>query len=149
MPETNDRNNQELDTNQALTLTDDELAAHGMVKIHAYARAGTAKTDSAQRAKRAREKSQASGARQLNIIAPVVAHEVLRSIAKDLQQGADLSEVLKKELLNELRTVNSDATVEISTKERPQGSKTMGLKRLLARWKDWFSHRFGLHLPSQ
>ncbi len=146
MPEAMDSNNQQLDTNHVLT--DDELAARGMIKIQAYARDSTAKSDNAIRAKRAREKSQASGAGQLNVIVPVVAHETLRRIAKDLQHGAELSEILKIELVKELRIVNPHATIEISTNEGHQGAKPAGLKRLLAGWKEWFTSLFKLHVPS-
>lgn len=135
--------NQQLHANQD-ALTDEELAARGMVKIHAFARAMSGTTDNARRSKRAREKSQASGARQLNVVAPVDAHEALRRIAKDLQHGVSLSEVLKNELVTELLRENPQTTVEIPTGQTFKHSKPKRFTLILAKWKGWLSRVLNL-----
>jgi hypothetical protein len=117
-------------------LSDDELTAHGLVKIQAFARATPSVTGSAMRTKRAREKSAASGARQLNVVAPVVAHSALRTIAKDLQLGLSLSDVLQQALTIELQRVDPCAMVKVTTHKNTTQPKAVGLRtNFLALWK--------------
>jgi hypothetical protein len=119
-------------------LSDEELTARGLIKIQAFARATQSVTGSATRTKRAREKSAASGARQLNVVAPVVAHSALRVIAKDLQLGLSLSDVLHQALTHELQREDPSAMVKVTTSKETTQAKAVGLRiKFLAFWKTW------------
>jgi hypothetical protein len=131
-------------------LSDEELTARGLVKIQAFTRATQGVTGSATRTKRAREKSAASGARQLNVIAPVVVHDALRTIAKDLQLGLSLSDVLQQALTIELQRQDPCAMVKVTTRKEPMQPKAVGLKtNFLALWKAWVARVRGPHSEGQ
>jgi len=137
------------ETNQKFTgnddgLSDEELTARGLVKIQAFARATPSVTGSATRTKRAREKSAASGARQLNVVAPVVAHSALRTIAKDLQLGLSLSDVLHQALTNELQKEHPCTMVKVTTHKETTQAKAVGLRmKVLALLKAWVARLRG------
>ena len=118
-------------------LTDEELATRGLIKIQAFARATPSVTGSATRTKRAREKAAASGAGQCNVVAPVLAHPALRTIARDLQSGASLSDVLRHVLTTELQKADPSAIVKVTTEretneEKAEGQRMTGLAVLRA-----------------
>lgn len=125
-------------------LSDAELTARGLIKIQAFARATSSVTGSATRTKRAREKSAVSGARQLNVVAPVLAHSALRSIAKNLQAGLSLSVVLHLALTTELQKEDPCAMVKVTTHEEPIEAKALGLRMIvLALWRAWVARLRG------
>jgi hypothetical protein len=122
----------------AIGLTDEELTAHGLVKIQAYTRTTSGATGSATRAKRAREKAAASGARQLNVTAPLAAHPALRAIAKDLQAGSALCDVLRGALTAEVQKTAPFALVTVTTDRAAAKAPAMRQKtNVLAAWKTW------------
>ena len=119
-------------------LTDEELTAHGIIKIQAYARASSNPTGSAARSKRARERAAASGAGQLNVTAPVVAHATLRAIAKDLQAGSALCDVLRGALTAEAQRTSPSALVTVTTDRAAAKAPAIRQKtNVLAAWKIW------------
>ncbi len=119
-------------------LTDEELTAHGIIKIQAYARTSSAPTGSATRSKRARERAAASGAGQLNVTAPVVAHPTLRAIAKDLQAGLALCDVLRDALTVEVQKTSPSALVTVTTDRDTVKAPVMRQKTsALAVWQSW------------
>ncbi len=84
-------------------LSDAELAARGFKKIQAFARTATAGDGSAARSKRAREKAKVLGVSQLNIVAPECAHAALKAMAKRLQAGETLAQVMRSTLAEEAK----------------------------------------------
>ncbi|MFO1291749.1 MAG: hypothetical protein U1F07_01585 [Rubrivivax sp.] len=76
----------------AAALSDDALAASGLVKVAAYIR--TKSSANATRVRKSRQKAADAGVRQLNVVVPLAAHAAMKAIAKDLQQGASLADVL-------------------------------------------------------
>lgn len=117
-------------------LSDDELAAHGFVKIQAFTRAPSSLTGSATRSKRAREKAAASGARQLNVTAPLEAHPLLRDIAKELQAGSTLSDVLRNALTIEVQKTDPCAVVTLTAQRNVVKAEAAGQRpKTLELWK--------------
>lgn len=126
-------------------LTDEELATRGLIKIQAFARATSSVTDSATRAKRARVKAAASGAQQLNVVAPVLAHPTLRTLAKNLQSGASLADVLHHALTAELQKADPSALVKVTTESEANEVKAAGQKMTaLALFRAWVSRLRGV-----
>jgi hypothetical protein len=85
-------------------LTDSELAAHGLQKIEAFTRTKSASKGNAVRAKRARQKAKELGVSQLNILVPEIAHPAIKAMAKKLQAGLPLIEVLQSLLAEQSKT---------------------------------------------
>jgi hypothetical protein len=96
-------------------LSDDELAEHGLVNIQAFVRATSLPTSSATRAKRMRDVAASAGAKQLNVVVPLQAHTTMRDIAKSLQAGSLLTDVLRVALTGELRKTDPSAMVQVIT----------------------------------
>ena len=80
-------------------LSDNSLASGGLVRVSAFMR--TKASANAARVKKAREKAADTGIRQLNVVVPLAAHAAMKAIAKDLQAGGLLSDVLKAALAHE------------------------------------------------
>ncbi len=92
-------------------LTDSELAAHGLIKIEAFTRTKSASKGNAVRAKRARQKAKELGVSQLNIMAPEIAHPTIKEMAKKLQAGLPLVEVLQSLLAEQSKVPNKSVEV--------------------------------------
>jgi hypothetical protein len=92
-------------------LTDSELAAHGLIKIEAFTRTNAASKGNAARAKRARQKAKELGVSQLNIMAPEIAHPTIKELAKKLQAGLPLVEVLQSLLAEQSKVPNKSVEV--------------------------------------
>ena len=87
----------------ANTLSDDTLAAGGLVRVSAFMR--TNSSANAARVKKSREKLAAdTGVKQLNVVVPLLAHAAMKTIAKNLQAGGSLGDVLKAALALEAPT---------------------------------------------
>ena len=80
----------------AAILSDDSLASGGLVRVSAFMR--TKASANAARVKKSREKAADTGVRQLNVVVPLAAHAAMKAIAKDLQAGVSLGDVLKAAL---------------------------------------------------
>lgn len=80
-------------------LSDDELSAHGLQKTTAFVRREP--SASARRSRRAREKSEADGIRQVNLRLPEQVHAAMKELAREMQQGASFAEALQHALDNE------------------------------------------------
>lgn len=109
----------------AVGLSDEELTARGLVKIHAFTRATSSLTNNATRAKRARLKAAASGTQQLNVVAPLLVHPALRVIANDLREGSPLADVLLNALTSELRNTHPSAEVRVTTSQEKIEAKAV------------------------
>lgn len=74
-------------------LSEDDLLAGGLTPVRAYVRTRAGKA--ASRQQRHRKKLESGGAKQVNIVAPVEAHPVLKVLAERLREGEDLQAVLR------------------------------------------------------
>lgn len=106
----------------ANALSDDSLASGGLVRVSAFMR--TKASANAARVKKAREKAADTGVRQLNVVVPLAAHAAMKAIAKDLQAGGLLGDVLKAALALEapaskLAEVPGAAPASASPSETP------------------------------
>jgi len=110
-------------TTAAAVLSDEALAAGGLVPVTAFMR--TRSSANATRLKKSRAKADAAGLRQLNVVLPVAAHAAVKAMARELQAGVALHEVLQAALVNAAQCTES-ATV---------GRKSLaGWLRAIARW---------------
>jgi hypothetical protein len=107
----------------AAVLSDEDLAAGGLVPVAAFMR--TRSSANASRLKKSRAKADAAGLRQLNVVVPVAAHAAIKAMARELQAGAALHDVLQAAL------VNATQGTESAT-----GGRTAlpGWLRAVARW---------------
>ena len=95
----------------------------------------------ATRVKRARKKAAENGNAQINVLAPVCAHQTIKELAKALQAGGSTQSVFEGLLTAAVRVNNPDAVVIVST--RPEVATLerfakrlaglTGLRRLIAR----------------
>lgn len=74
-------------------LTDQQLERSGLVKVEAFMRTRT--SAAAARKAKQREKQEATGLKQTNLIAPVAVHEPLRAIAKTCTEGKSIEDAIK------------------------------------------------------
>lgn len=125
----------------ANALSDDSLASGGLVRVSAFMR--TKASANAARVKKAREKAADTGVRQLNVVVPLAAHATMKAIAKDLQAGGSLSDVLKAAIALEgpapkpavVQGAASPAAMPARTPERPQHAELVAAR--LASLKGW------------
>ena len=89
-----------MDTNEAqqksgieAELTDEQLAAAGLVRKMAYVKEKQ-KSGNAKRVEKHREKQRAEGVKQMNIVAPAGARDAIKLIADRTRSGEDLGQVL-------------------------------------------------------
>ena len=74
----------------------------------------------------------------MNVTAPVVAHPTLREIAKDLQAGLALCDVLRDALTVEVQKTSPSALVTVTTDRDTVKAPVMRQKAsALAVWKSW------------
>ena len=97
-------------------LTEEDLLAGGLAPVRAYVRtrAGRAAT----RQQRHREKLESGGVKQVNLMAPVEAHPVIRALAERLRQGEDLQTVLR-DLARDGATAAPEAKPQPRPKPKP------------------------------
>lgn len=107
----------------ASVLSDEALTAGGLVPVTAFVR--TRSSANASRLKKSRAKAADAGLRQLNVVVPVAAHAAVKAMARELQAGAALHDVLQAAL------VNASQGTESAT-----GGRTAlpGWLRVVARW---------------
>ena len=74
-------------------LTEEQLAAAGLVKKIAYIKGETV-SGNAKRVKKTREKQAAAGVGQMNVVAPEAARNTIKLIADRTRSGEDLGQVL-------------------------------------------------------
>jgi hypothetical protein len=121
-------------------LQDDVLAAGGLRKVSAYIR--TEPSANAVRVKRSRQNSATNGAAQVNVLAPVGGHAIIKGLAKALQSGKTAQTAFEELLTAEVTAVNPDAAVIVSTRVELDNMARLsaklaclqGLRRLIARW---------------
>ena len=87
---------------QSIALTDDLLKASGLVRVAAYVRSEKTGTGNAKRVSKAREKAKAMGVAQVNVLAPISAHQIIKTIATALQGTATPRQALEDALLAEI-----------------------------------------------
>lgn len=104
-------------------LSDEALAAGGLVPVAAFMR--TRSSANASRLKKSRAKAADAGLRQLNVVVPVAAHAAVKALAKELQAGVALHEALQAAL------VNATQGTESATGGR---TALAGWLRAVARW---------------
>lgn len=77
----------------ATTLTDAELEAGGLRQVKAFVR--TKASSNALRVRKHREKAEAQGMGQVNVVAPAEARDTIKAIAKRTAGGESLDAVLR------------------------------------------------------
>lgn len=125
-------------------LSDEALSAGGLARVYAFVRKEESANISAnaERAKRARQKAAVAGAGQLNVVVPLAAHRVIKTMAKALQTGDSLPEVLTSLLAAEFRAahpgvvvrVMSDANARKADEQAKKIAKLRGWRLKVARW---------------
>ena len=117
-------------------MTDAELMERGFVKVQAFTRADSAgaKTRTAERSQRFREKALEAGAAQINIVAPKADHAALKDLAKKLQAGQRLEQAMESML-----AANKAAASEVGTPS----------PKNLAWWQRWRAVLLGILFRSQ
>jgi hypothetical protein len=121
-------------------ISDEELAARGMKRIHAFVRSPSP-SSSARRSQKTRQAASKAGLRQLNVVAPEVAHPLIKAAAKQLQSGRSAEETLKHLLAVELKasgrqTVNSPTCSALTPHQQEIARRVASLtgwRRFLAR----------------
>lgn len=94
-------------------LTDERLAAGGLVKVNAFMRSKA--SANALRVKRHRDRKEAEGVKQINVQATEEAREVIKEIAKRTATGEELESVLAQ--------IVSEAGISLPT-AAPEATKT-------------------------
>lgn len=82
----------ETPTDPESVLTDEQLAAGGLVKVNAFMRSKT--SANALRVKKHREKKETEGIKQINVQANEEARQAIKAIADKTKAGEPLSDVL-------------------------------------------------------
>ena len=127
----------------ANTLSDDFLASSGLRKVSAFVRAP--KSANALRVKKAREKTREGGSGQVNVTAPVAVHTAIKSIAKELQTGKTICEVLEGALKAELKTSNPRASVQVISGLDAELHAQLAARLVrLEGWRRWLAKLIGL-----
>lgn len=88
----------EAPTDEATVLSDEQLAAGGLVKVAAFMR--TKASANALRVKKHREKAETEGIKQINVQAPEEAREIIKTIAERTKAGETITQVLASLLPN-------------------------------------------------
>lgn len=134
-------------------LSDDALSAGGLVRVNAFMR--TKSSANAARVKKSRAKATENGVGQLNVVVPLAAHAALKAIAKDLQDGAELWEVLKAALAVEAQVLKPIGPPDSARHSEQQAlplphSRAQALELAVARlarlwgWRRLLARLFGL-----
>ncbi|MCE4558256.1 hypothetical protein [Pelomonas cellulosilytica] len=89
----------------AAVLPDEALAAGGLVPVAAFMR--TRSSANASRLKKSRPKADVAGLLQLNVVVPVPGHAAIKAMARELQAGAALHDVLQATLVNASQSTES------------------------------------------
>ena len=97
------------------------------------------------RVKRAREKALNGGSGQINVMAPVDVHLAIKSIAKELQNGKNICEVLESALQLELKATNPSASVQVISGLDAQLHSRLAERLVrLEGWRKWLAKLIGL-----
>lgn len=127
----------------ATALSDDFLASSGLRKVSAFVRAPT--SANAMRVKKAREKARDSGSGQINVMAPVAVHTAIKSMAKELQNGKTICEVLEGALQAELKTANPRASAQVISGLDAELHAQLAARLVrLEGWRRWLAKLIGL-----
>lgn len=111
-------------------LTDEQLAAGGLVKVNAFMRSKA--SANALRVKRHRDRKEAEGVKQINVQATEEAREVIKEIAKRTATGEELESVLAQ-IVSEAGITLPTATPEAPQAPQPKPERlTAEEKRLVA-----------------
>lgn len=97
-------------TNPDKVLTDDALAAGGLVKVNAFMR--TKSSAGALRVQKHRDKKEAEGVKQINVQASEEARQAIKTIAARTGEGEKLENVLA-ELVGDRLTTEEKQTIAI------------------------------------
>lgn len=93
------------------SLSDSTLAANGLVKVSAFVRSPA--SANAARLRRAKRKANENGAGQVNVVAPIAAHRAIKAIARALQEGRSVKEVLESRLVEETKAIDPTTVVRV------------------------------------
>lgn len=111
-------------------LTDEQLAAGGLVKVNAFMRSKA--SANALRVKRHRDRKEAEGVKQINVQATEEAREVIKEIAKRTATGEELESVLAQ-IVSEAGISLPTAAPEAPRAPQPKPERlTAEEKRLVA-----------------
>lgn len=77
----------------AAVLTDEQLRDGGLAKVDAFVRTKASKN--ALRQQRHKEKQEAAGIKQLNVMMPETAHDTIKQLVARVKEGATVDEALK------------------------------------------------------
>lgn len=121
-------------------LTNDALKAAGLAKVYAFVRAEA--SANALRVRKAREKAADEGSRQVNVVVPIAAHRAIKAMAKELQEGASVTEALTALLTAEVAATHPRVVVRVMSAERAgevdalaaRVAALQGWRLRLARW---------------
>lgn len=124
-------------------LPDDVLVAGGLRKVNAFIRAEP--SANAVRIRRARKKAEENGNAQINVLAPVCAHQTIKELAKALQAGRSAQSVFEGLLTATVTVSNPEAVVIVSTKPEVAAFERFA-KRLasLTGWRRFVARLVGL-----
>lgn len=113
-------------------LTEDDLLAGGFAPVRAYVRTKAGKAATRQR--KHREKLENEGVRQVNLMAPVEAHPVIKALAERLRQGEDLQTVLR-----DLAKGGAPAAPEAKPRPKPKPEPADPVAEVIGRggWRAW------------
>jgi hypothetical protein len=113
-------------------MSDEDLISAGLVPVRAFVRTATSRN--AQRVRKRREKAAASGIMQVNVMAPSVAHPIIKAIAKETQAGRSVRAALESLLLLE---ANTEAESAAAIVPRSRLTALEQLARKVTRLKGW------------
>jgi hypothetical protein len=127
-----------------LGVSDDALAAVGLLKVQAFVRSEAASANST-RLKRARKKAADAGRAQVNVVAPVAAHAIIKEMAREMQGGMSARGSLERLLSAEVRGTDPGAVVKIMPAQAAARLENLSARlRRLTGWRRWLAKMIGL-----
>jgi hypothetical protein len=111
----------------AAVLTDDQLEEGGLRQVRAFVRTRASKN--AMRVQKHRDKVGAEGLKQVNVVAPEPARDVVKEIAKRTTSGEPLADVLR-DVAHQTAPVVPPADAQVLAAARAAGLRGWLIRRL-------------------